>query len=153
MVCPFCGNTHSRVTNSHPRNGGIYRRRVCGLCNKVFTTYETATSDDFPEVERGGNRRGVVPDVRHPWRGTDGIMASAGTKQANDDEQSGGEGQQQQQKVSNHNPAYTSTQVVDVSTCKNCNRGFGPDRPRDWYNTDFCAECGRKALITTFSGD
>ena len=40
MHCPFCGHSHSRVTDSRVVESGIRRRRECQSCELRFTTYE-----------------------------------------------------------------------------------------------------------------
>ena len=44
MVCPFCSNQETSVTDSRKNIDGsvIRRRRSCELCENRFTTYETA---------------------------------------------------------------------------------------------------------------
>ena len=44
MVCPFCSNQETSVTDSRKNTDGsvIRRRRSCELCENRFTTYETA---------------------------------------------------------------------------------------------------------------
>lgn len=42
MMCPFCSNEDTKVTDSRSIENGsvIKRRRFCGNCSKRFTTYE-----------------------------------------------------------------------------------------------------------------
>ncbi len=42
MKCPFCGSENTKVIDSRPveEGGSIRRRRLCGNCQKRFTTYE-----------------------------------------------------------------------------------------------------------------
>ena len=44
MVCPFCSNQETSVTDSRKNTDGsvIRRRRSCDSCENRFTTYETA---------------------------------------------------------------------------------------------------------------
>jgi len=44
MKCPFCGAEDTQVIDSRVSEEGdsIRRRRRCQVCNKRFTTYETA---------------------------------------------------------------------------------------------------------------
>jgi len=45
MICPFCGNLESKVTNKRNVDKIIRRRRECLSCKRRFTTYER------PEIE------------------------------------------------------------------------------------------------------
>jgi transcriptional regulator NrdR family protein len=42
MVCIFCGNSSTSVTNSRPQKqlNQVWRRRFCPKCQAVFTTHE-----------------------------------------------------------------------------------------------------------------
>lgn len=42
MKCPFCGSENTSVIDSREIENGyvIRRRRICGNCNRRFTTYE-----------------------------------------------------------------------------------------------------------------
>ena len=40
--CPYCGEDDSRVHDCRIRADGVKtRRRICGACQKRFTTYES----------------------------------------------------------------------------------------------------------------
>lgn len=40
MICPYCGESDSRVVDTRAARNGIRRRRECKSCGKRFTTYE-----------------------------------------------------------------------------------------------------------------
>lgn len=40
IACEQCGSTDSRVINSRPNKGCVYRRRVCDTCEHRFSTAE-----------------------------------------------------------------------------------------------------------------
>ena len=56
MYCPFCGNPHSKVTDSRVVDSGIRRRRECQSCELRFTTYERVQSASLM-VSKQDNRR------------------------------------------------------------------------------------------------
>jgi transcriptional repressor NrdR len=74
MKCPFCGSLDTQVIDSRVNEAGdaIRRRRRCAVCEKRFTTWETAelrppqivktngTREDFSELKlREGFRRAL----------------------------------------------------------------------------------------------
>ncbi len=60
MVCPFCGNSQLKITNSRKtkRNNQVWRRRQCDSCGRLFSTREYVDLSDIAvihpnnEVER-----------------------------------------------------------------------------------------------------
>ena len=55
MICPECGSTKTKVTDSRACNdGSIRRRRECELCKCRFTTYERVSERAIAIVKRGG---------------------------------------------------------------------------------------------------
>ena len=56
MICPECGSTKTRVTDSRACNdGSIRRRRECESCKSRFTTYERVSERAIAVVKRDGN--------------------------------------------------------------------------------------------------
>ncbi|NDV14336.1 transcriptional regulator NrdR [Crenobacter caeni] len=58
MKCPFCGHADTQVIDSRANEDGtsIRRRRRCLLCEKRFTTFETADVR-MPQVVKAGGHR------------------------------------------------------------------------------------------------
>ena len=58
MKCPFCGDADTQVIDSRVNDEGdsIRRRRKCGVCDKRFTTYETADLHMPQVVKTNGTR-------------------------------------------------------------------------------------------------
>ncbi len=58
MKCPFCGANDTSVMDSRVSEEGnsIRRRRRCQVCQKRFTTYETADLMMPQVVKQNGNR-------------------------------------------------------------------------------------------------
>lgn len=58
MVCVFCGNVETSVTNSRSSNrrGQVWRRRSCEKCRRVFTTRESAEVGFLEVLKRSGVR-------------------------------------------------------------------------------------------------
>ena len=56
MHCPYCGNPHSKVTDSRVVESGIRRRRECSSCELRFTTYERVQAAPLM-VSKQDNRR------------------------------------------------------------------------------------------------
>ena len=58
MKCPFCSADDTQVIDSRVNDEGdsIRRRRKCGVCDKRFTTYETAALQLPQVVKQNGNR-------------------------------------------------------------------------------------------------
>lgn len=53
MVCPFC-NKDTKVINSRPqkRTNGVWRRRHCFGCERIFTTVEKADLEASVRVQK-----------------------------------------------------------------------------------------------------
>jgi transcriptional repressor NrdR len=62
MVCIYCGKPTS-VTNSRHlnRSNQIWRRRACGACGSVFTTFESADVSSTVMVTRTGSASRLEP--------------------------------------------------------------------------------------------
>ena len=58
MKCPFCGADETQVIDSRINDEGdsIRRRRRCAVCDKRFTTYETAELHLPQVVKQNGTR-------------------------------------------------------------------------------------------------
>jgi transcriptional repressor NrdR len=58
LKCPFCAAEDTQVIDSRVNEEGdsIRRRRKCGVCEKRFTTYETADLH-LPQVVKGNGIR------------------------------------------------------------------------------------------------
>lgn len=58
MKCPFCGAEDTQVIDSRVNDEGdsIRRRRRCSVCDKRFTTYETAELHMPQVVKQNGTR-------------------------------------------------------------------------------------------------
>lgn len=63
MKCPFCGATDTSVVDSRVSESGesIRRRRRCTICDKRFTTFETAELRVPQVVKSNGNREEFSP--------------------------------------------------------------------------------------------
>ena len=59
MKCPFCGSLDTQVIDSRVNEPGdaIRRRRRCALCDKRFTTWETAELRPPQIVKTNGTRQ------------------------------------------------------------------------------------------------
>ena len=58
MRCPFCSHLETQVMETREAEEGefVRRRRVCGACEKRFTTYERADVS-FPAIVKKDGRR------------------------------------------------------------------------------------------------
>ena len=55
MICPECGSTKTKVTDSRAcSDGSIRRRRECLTCKGRFTTYERVSERSIAVVKRDG---------------------------------------------------------------------------------------------------
>lgn len=58
MKCSKCGKeSRSRVVESRPHDGRVWRRRMCGICFNYFVT-----------VERAGPKLKMPPETRSYYR-------------------------------------------------------------------------------------
>jgi transcriptional repressor NrdR len=59
MICPFCGNSETKVIDSRDTNDGkaIRRRRECEKCQARFSTYEEMEIMRLTVVKRDGNKQ------------------------------------------------------------------------------------------------
>ena len=48
MICPFCSQSTTNVTNSRPRKktSSVWRRRQCRNCHRIFSTSESVSLQD-----------------------------------------------------------------------------------------------------------
>ena len=60
MICPFCSNLASKVTDKRGSPEGTRRRRECLKCGKRFTTYEKIVKGDFFVVKKSGARERFI---------------------------------------------------------------------------------------------
>ena len=58
MICPFCGNERTRVSDKREIGAGTVtrRRRECLECGKRFTTYERVEALDLYIIKKDGRR-------------------------------------------------------------------------------------------------
>lgn len=58
MKCPYCGKDTTNVIDSREAEDQttIRRRRVCGHCDKRFTTYERIEGLDLKVIKKDGNK-------------------------------------------------------------------------------------------------
>ncbi|MBE9608665.1 transcriptional regulator NrdR [Chitinilyticum piscinae] len=58
MKCPFCGSPDTQVVDSRVSDEGdaVRRRRRCNVCDKRFTTFETAEVRPPQVVKQNGQR-------------------------------------------------------------------------------------------------
>lgn len=61
MMCPYCGNVETSVTDSRLADDGrsIRRRRECSKCGKRFTTYERTELERITVIKKN--------DMREPF--------------------------------------------------------------------------------------
>lgn len=57
MLCPFCSDTKSKVTDKRLSSEGIRRRRECLKCGKRFTTYERVAESDIYVIKKDKSRQ------------------------------------------------------------------------------------------------
>lgn len=56
MLCPFCGNDDTKVTDKRDSKDETRRRRECLKCGKRFTTYEKIQEVEIFVVKKDGRR-------------------------------------------------------------------------------------------------
>ncbi|PIN88394.1 transcriptional regulator NrdR [Candidatus Pacearchaeota archaeon CG10_big_fil_rev_8_21_14_0_10_35_13] len=57
MICPFCKNPESKVTNKRDGREFIRRRRECVKCSSRFTTYERFDPKRITVIKKDGRRQ------------------------------------------------------------------------------------------------
>jgi len=59
LKCPSCGSNDHKVVDSRGDqvNHGRWRRRLCGECDKRFTTVELVTDDSKRSIRQTSNAR------------------------------------------------------------------------------------------------
>lgn len=88
MHCPFCKRDKTEVANSRTTKGGgsVWRRRRCGACKRIFSTYETPSLDFLIVKKRNGKHTRYAPhkifasvfDACAQGKGVDGRMRDRG---------------------------------------------------------------------------
>jgi len=77
MNCPHCGKTtKSKVLESRPHDGQIFRRRSCGGCFKNYVSREEASVGLKMPAETQSKYR--IKDLKPKPEQTDGIIRSSG---------------------------------------------------------------------------
>ena len=56
MICPFCGNNDTKVTDKRDSQSDTRRRRECLKCKKRFTTYEKVDPIERYVIKKDGRR-------------------------------------------------------------------------------------------------
>jgi transcriptional repressor NrdR len=56
MLCPYCKNPETKVTDKRDSETEIRRRRECLKCRKRFTTYEKIEPVDVRVIKKDGSR-------------------------------------------------------------------------------------------------
>lgn len=56
MLCPFCGNDETKVTDKRDSKDETRRRRECLKCGKRFTTYEKIQEVEIFVIKKDGRR-------------------------------------------------------------------------------------------------
>lgn len=56
MICPYCKNPETKVTDKRDCNGETKRRRECLKCKKRFTTFEKVEPIDMRVIKKDGRR-------------------------------------------------------------------------------------------------
>ena len=64
MICPYCNNTETKVTDKRDSNEITRRRRECLKCEKRFTTYERVELD-LSVIKKDGKREEFDRDKLH----------------------------------------------------------------------------------------
>lgn len=59
MICPYCGNSETKVVDSRDTNDGkaIRRRRECEKCQARFSTYEEMEIMRLTVIKRDGSKQ------------------------------------------------------------------------------------------------
>ena len=58
MICIYCLNKSTTIPNSRPhkKTSQVWRRRKCGSCGRLFTTYERPSLEDVVVVDKKERR-------------------------------------------------------------------------------------------------
>jgi len=56
MLCPYCGNEETKVTDKRDSKNETRRRRECLKCRKRFTTYEKIEPAEIFVIKKDGRR-------------------------------------------------------------------------------------------------
>lgn len=66
MLCPFCFQKSTKVTNSRPSKTlpRIWRRRHCIRCGHTITTYERVSAKELPLVEDSHDAPSTYSEAR-----------------------------------------------------------------------------------------
>lgn len=56
MLCPYCGNDETKVTDKRDSKNETRRRRECLKCSKRFTTYEKIQEVEIFVIKKDGRR-------------------------------------------------------------------------------------------------
>jgi transcriptional repressor NrdR len=56
MLCPYCGNDETKVTDKRDSQNETRRRRECLKCEKRFTTYEKIEPAEIFVLKKDGRR-------------------------------------------------------------------------------------------------
>lgn len=56
MLCPYCGNDETKVTDKRDSKDETRRRRECLKCGKRFTTYEKIQEVEIFVIKKDGRR-------------------------------------------------------------------------------------------------
>ena len=56
MLCPYCGNDETKVTDKRDSKNETRRRRECLKCGKRFTTYERIEPVEIFVIKKDGGR-------------------------------------------------------------------------------------------------
>ena len=56
MLCPFCSNTETKVTDKRDNGRFTRRRRECLKCHKRFSTHENVEWNDIKVIKKDGQK-------------------------------------------------------------------------------------------------
>ena len=57
MQCPYCKGADSKVRDTRSAEDNVRRRRECGSCGRLFTTYERMKAVQFHVTKRDGRKQ------------------------------------------------------------------------------------------------
>lgn len=98
MNCPFCNGQQLFVINSRPtkKNSQVWRRKRCGLCGEIFTTYEKIDLSYIIVVKKSGKKEryeraklysgvyNATVDVKGANKGESSVLADKFTNKIED---------------------------------------------------------------------